>query len=448
MAQAAPANPVLSLLARVRHEVVDRDLADAPFSERVLILPIRVAILAGTGVFRHQILVFAAALTYISIVSLVPTLAVAFAMFKAFGGLEQAKLVLMPKLMAYVAVGSQAVVESKVQEFIDNVQSGTIGSVGIVVLLLVVVFLLSAIEYAFNQIFETPRSRAFLHRVAAYWTLVTITPTALLIGVGMPATLKRFSPNAWAMLDGTSLGFLLSLVVPLVLVCLAFALLYYFIPNARVAPHAAVAGAIVGGSLWWIAVHSYAYYATLAVAYSKIYGSLGVVPILLLWIWLTWLIVLLGAEVAAAVQYMPTAPLTPDTRPASQALRELLALRVMAAVARRYDAGEAPASVDDLCADTHAPSRLTVEAVHQLREAGLLLESTEGKLVASVDPKRLAPADILHALRHHGDDTVWAERDDTTEALARWQAEQDAAAGRAPRITLLELPATASSMRH
>jgi membrane protein len=448
MSQVVPVNPVFAVLARIRHEVVERDLADAPLSEKALVLPIRVAILAGTGIFRHQILVFAAALTYISIVSLVPTLAVAFAMFKAFGGLEQAKLVLMPKLMAYVAVGSQAVVDAKVQEFIDNVQSGTIGSVGIGVLLLVVVFLLSAIEYAFNQIFETPRSRAFLHRVAAYWTLVTITPTALLIGVGMPATLRRLSPTAWAMLDGTSLGLLLSLVVPLVLVYLGFALLYYFIPNARVAPHAAVAGAFVGGSLWWIAVHSYAYYATLALAYSKIYGSLGVVPILLLWIWLTWLIVLLGAEVAAAVQYVPTAPLTADTRPASRALRELLALRVMAAVARRYDAGEPPATVDDLCADTHAPSRLTVEVVHELRAAGLLLESTEGKLVAAVDPKRLAPAEILHALRHHGDDTVWAVRDDTTEALARWQAEQDAAAGRAPRITLLDLPATASSMRN
>lgn len=436
-----------SLLARLRHEVLERDLAHAPISERALLLPLRVLIVAVIGVFRHQILVFAAALTYISIVSLVPTLAVAFAMFKAFGGLEQAKRVLMPKLMAYVAVGSQAVVDAKVQEFIDNVQSGTIGSVGIVVLLFVVVFLLSAIEYAFNQIFESPRPRSFLHRVAAYWTLVTVTPTALLIGVGMPATLKRFSPNLWAILDGTTLGFLLGLVVPLLLVCLGFALLYYFIPAARVAPHAAIAGAVVGGSLWWIAVHSYAYYSTLALAYSKIYGSLGVVPILLLWIWLTWLIVLFGAEVAAAVQYMPTAPLASDAQPASQSLRELLALRLMAAVARRYDAGVPPATLDDLCADAHAPSRLTHEAVRQLREAGLLLESTDGRLVATVDPKRLGPADILHALRHHGDDTVWAEHDDTTEALARWQAEQDAAAGRAPRITLLELPAGASSVR-
>jgi membrane protein len=448
MSQPAPATRILDLAARLRHEVFSRDLATAPRSERALILPIRVAILSATGVFRHQVLVFAAALTYISIVSLVPTLAVAFAMFKAFGGLDQAQRVLMPKLMAYVAVGSQAEVEAKIQEFIDNVQSGTIGSLGIVVLLLVVVFLLSAIEYAFNQIFETPRSRAWLHRIAAYWTLVTVTPTALLIGIGLPATLRRFAPTAWQMLDGTSLGFLLGLVLPLFIVCLGFALLYYFIPNARVSPLAACMGALVGGSLWWMAVHSYAYYAQLAVAYSKIYGSLGVVPIFLLWIWLTWLIVLLGAEVAAAVQYSPTAPLTPDVRPASQSLRELLSLRVMAAVARRYDAGLPPATADELCAETHAPSRLVVDVVHQLREAGLLLESTDGKLVATVDPKRIAPTDILHALRHHGDDSVWAERDDTTEALARWQAEQDAAAGATPRVTLLELPATASSMRH
>jgi membrane protein len=436
------------LWTRLRHEIAERDLAGAPLSERAIILPIRVVILALTGIFRHQVLVFAAALTYISIVSLVPTLAVAFAMFKAFGGLENARRVLMPKLMNYVAIGLQAAVESKIQEFVDAVQSGTLGTVGVLVLLLVVVFLLSAIEYALNQIFESPRPRGFLHRVAAYWTLVTVAPTALLIGIGLPASLKRFSPHLWAMVDGTTLGFLLGLVVPLVLVCLGFALLYYFIPAARVAPHAALIGAGVGGTLWWIAVHGYAYYAALALAYSKIYGSLGVVPILLLWIWLTWLIVLFGAEVAAAVQYAPTAPLVADVRPASQALRELLALRVMAAVARRYDAGHAPATIDDLCADTHAPSRLAVDVVQQLRDAGLLLESTDGRLVATVDPKRLSPADILHALRHHGDDTVWADRDATTEALERWQAEQDAAAGTTPRITLLELPATASSLRH
>jgi len=439
---------VFSWLRRLRYEVFERDLANAPPAMRAAVLPLRVAILAWTGIQRHRILINAAALTYISIVSLVPTLAVALAMFKAFGGLEQAKQELMPKLMAYVAVGSQAVVEASVQQFIDNIHGGTIGSVGIAVLLLTVVFLLSAIEDAFNQIFEAPRPRSFLHRVAAYWTLVTITPTALLIGITLPPTIRRFAPGAWEMLEGTTLGVLLAFVLPMLLVCLGFALLYYFIPKARVSPHAALAGAAVGGLLWWAAVHSYAYYAALAVAYSRIYGSLGVVPIFLLWVWLTWLIVLLGAEVAAAVQYVPTTPLAQEQRPASQALRELLALRVMAAVARRYEAGQPPASIDDLCAETHAPSRLTVEAVNQLRDADLLLESTDGKLVTTIDPKRLSAGEILHALRHHGDDTVWAEHDATTEALAEWQAELDRATSSSKRITLLDLPATASSMRH
>src|SRR5512147_1044740 len=117
------------LWTRLRHEIAERDLAGAPLSERAILLPLRVAIVSVTGIFRHQVLVFAAALTYISIVSLVPTLAVAFAMFKAFGGLEQARRVLMPKLMNYVAIGLQAAVESKIQEFVDNVQSGTLGSV-------------------------------------------------------------------------------------------------------------------------------------------------------------------------------------------------------------------------------------------------------------------------------------------------------------------------------
>jgi membrane protein len=434
-------NWVVGLVGRARHEIVGRDLSAAPASTLLVLLPLRVGVHVWHGIRSHQLFIRAAALTYVTLVSLVPTLAVAFAMFKAFGGLDTAKAQLIPKLLDYIAVGSQSIVEARIEEVLANIHGGAIGGVGTVFLLGSVVFLLSGMEDAFNKIWEAPRPRSLFRRITVYWTLVTITPTLLMLGLTLPTTLGRIAPVVWAPEQIGAFGVLVSLVLPLVFIWLGFSLLYFFVPNARVAPNAAVIGAMVGGTLWWGAVHAWTNLSGMAIAYSKIYGSLGVLLVFLFWVFLTWLIVLGGGEVAASVQHVAWTPAVAEPQQVSQSTRELLALRVMAAVARRFRDGDAPATITHLCAEVHAPGTLTAHAVHQLRTAGLLGDvGTEGRLVPLRDPACTSPADVLHALRHCGEHAIWDRDDPTTRALARWQEDVDrAAADAAPRISVLDL---------
>jgi membrane protein len=420
----------------VRHQVLERDLSSAPWLERALLLPLRIGALAANNMGRHQLPTRAAALTYVSLFCVVPTLAVAFAIFRAFGGLEWARTEIMPRLLQYLAAGSQAVVEAQIQAFLDNIHGGALGGLGVVLLLGSAIFLVVGVEDAFNRIWESPRSRSPIRRMTMYWTILTVPPLLLVGGLRLPAVLQRTAIVQWAIDHSHTLTVLIALVLPLLLIWLGFTLLYVFVPNTRVSPVAAGLGAFVSATLWWTALrYAYAGVAAMGITYSKIYGSLSALPIFLFWLFLTWLIVLLGAEIAAAAQHVPLTPARTTSRPVSQATRELLAMRVMTAVARRFRDGAPALLADELPAEVHAPAFLTNEAVQHLCDAELLAEVGETRrLLPQRDPTILSPTDLLQALRHSGDEAIWDADDPTTKALARWQADVDGAADRANAV--------------
>jgi len=383
---------------------------------------LRVLRAVARGFQRHELSTRAAALTYGTLFSLVPTLAVAFAMFKAFGGMEQAREVLLPILMDYIAVGSREVVEAQVDEFIANVHGGAIGGIGTVVLLLGVTSLMSAMEGALDRVWDVPAGRSFVQRATMYWTTITVTPTLLLAGATLPATVSSFGPLAW--LGGTFVGALIGFVLPLVLVVVGFTALYVIVPNTRVPLRAAVVGAVIGGVLWFAAVYGYAVYASMSVTYSRMYGSLGALAVFLVWIYLSWMIVLLGAEVAAAVQSLESADdEVPEASELSAAAREMVALRVLAAIARRFLEGRPPATREALAEDARLPPGQVAWAVLQLHALdAMIVEDDEGRLMPARDPRRLSPAEVLEALRRRGEEARWDDDDPAArrlEGLAR-----------------------------
>ena len=426
-----------TLTRSLGHEVFERDLSKAPWLESCLLMPLRVAGLAAGNMGRHQLPIRAAALTYVTLFSLVPTLAVAFAVFRALSGLEWARQEIMPRLMAYVAAGSQAVVEAQIDAVIDNIHGGAIGGVGIVFLLGSAIFLVAGVEDAFNQIWESAKPRSLIRRITVYWTILTVPPLLLMGGLRIPTLLQRFGANPLAIEATPAVSVLLALIVPLLLICMGFTLLYLFIPNAPVKIGPAVVGAVAGGTLWWVALrYAYAGVEAMSVTYSKIYGSLSALPIFLFWVFLTWLIVLFGAEIAAAVQHAPWTPVRRSRRPVSQSARELLALRVMMEVVRRFRDGAPPASVEDLYDEIQAPMGLTNDAVQQLCAAGMLAQAgDQQRLLLQRDPAAVSPTELLQALRHAGDDAIWDGEDPTTVALGAWQTDADRAATEAGAST-------------
>lgn len=424
----------LSLLTRLRWRWADvwrRDLAESGPLERAGLTIVRALVLIARGVSEHALATRAAALTFTTIFSLVPTLAVAFAMFKAFGGLEDATDVLLPKILDYLAVGVREQAAVGIRDFLGNIHSGAIGAVGFLFMVMAVISLIGGMESAFNEIWGARRSRSYLQQLTTYWTIVTIAPTLLLIGVSLPSMLRRFLPLRWV-LEHTGTGdVFFGWLLPVAFVCGAFTLLYAFITHAHVPLFAAAIGGVVGGVSWFAAAHAYAWYAQNSAYYTTVYGSLAAVPIFLFWVYVSWSIVLLGAETAFASQHLRIAReqiLVPELGTRG---RELLALRVVEETCRRFLRGAGAPSSDDVAEALGASARLVNQVVPDLVEVGALVSLSDGdrpRLLPARDPADLTPSEVVRRLRARGPDDAWTEDDATLALRRRYDTAEDAAA--------------------
>lgn len=392
------------------------------------ITQLRIYFIIARGFVRERLNLRAAALTYITIFSLIPVLAVSFAVFNAFGGLKQVQDKLLPELLDMLTVGSGDQVRGKIEEFIANIHGGAIGAAGTFLLFFSVVSLLGGMEKAFNDIWGVRRDRSFFQRFTIYWTMVTVTPVLLAFALLLPEYFERIHALTW-LLEKTHLtGAFFGVLLPFVLTWFAFTLTYAFMPNTAVRPLPALVGGFTGAFLWKAAIWGFKVYAVGAVKYSQIYGSLAVIPIFLLWIYLNWVLVLFGAQVCFATQNVATYRNERRALDAPQALRELLALRIMVAASRAFLDGKHAPVPWELARDFNAPVRLVNDVVHQLAEADLLLEvGDEPGLIPARDPDSVSPADVLDTLRQWGEIRIRLKGDRATRRLSQLLEEAEQA---------------------
>ena len=245
----------------------------------------------GKEMERTQLLLVASSLAYTTILSLIPLLAVSFAIFQAFGGLEKLYGTIEPMILSNLAEGSSDEVIQKIREMIKNANGSAVGLGGFVGLVFTSMSMLASVEKAINRIWGAPLNRSFFSRISAYWLFITLGPLALAVGVGA-ATSADF-PIARILPGGTGL-FLMTVV--------GFTAIYKWVPHTRVhALYAAISGAFAA-VLFILAQFGFRLYTSRVLTYSKIYGSLGAIPIFILWIYIVWVVVLAGAALTAALQ--------------------------------------------------------------------------------------------------------------------------------------------------
>lgn len=240
---------------------------------------------------RVHLPLVASSLAYDTILSIIPVLAVSFAVFHAFGGMEKLLETLEPMILSNLAHGTGEEVAQALHGFIDNVHANAVGAGGFVGLIVTTMIMLSSAETAINHIWGATKSRSLFQRISTYWLFVTLGPLALAVAVGAATSsempLTRFLPGGAGKL-------LLSVGI---LFCI-----FQFVPNCRVNWRYSFISAALTGVFWDGASVAYEIYTKKAVSYSKIYGSLGAIPILLVWIYIMWLITLTGAAFTAALQ--------------------------------------------------------------------------------------------------------------------------------------------------
>lgn len=341
---------------------------------RFLIQQARVSVIVGRGFARDRIRLRAAALTYISLLSLVPLLAVVFSIFKGLGGFKSFEDRLKPFLYQNLAAGAQETVRDYIEKFVENVNAGAIGGIGIVFLVFTVVSLLENIEMAFNDIWGLKKDRSLFQRFVTYWSMITVGP--ILLGASLTLTASLQS-NAFVakLIESSPHSHRLLSLAPILLTWTGFTLLYIIMPNTKVRFSPALIGAVIAGSIWELAKYGYTYFTAKAFQYHAIYGSLGTVPIFLLWLYLTWLIVLFGARVAFANQNVNTYTDEERSMAASHALREFIALRVMAEIAACYRSGRPPPQAEAIAGGLNLPVRLVNDVIYVLVSGSLVTEA-------------------------------------------------------------------------
>ena len=250
-------------------------------------------------------LIMAAALSYTSLLSLVPLLAIALAILAAFPAFEGVRGELQSTLLQYLVpeVGEQ--LRRVIANFIGN--AGKLTAVGVLGLAVTAVLLLVTIEDALNHIFRVSRPRSPLSRLLVYWTVITLGP--LLLGASLSLSAWVFAADGWAMRHGlAAMAGAVSALFPLVLLTALFSLLYSAVPNRAVRMADAATGGAVAAIAMAVLRWGFHLYVTSAHAYESVYGALAVVPLLLFWMYLAWAAVLAGAELTAALPEWRAAP--------------------------------------------------------------------------------------------------------------------------------------------
>jgi membrane protein len=359
----------------------------------------RIAVTVVWAAWDGQLNLRAMSLVYTTLLSLVPMIAVTFSVLKAFG----AQYRIQPLLVRGLAPlgDTSGVIAARLVEFVNNLQVGVLGALGLAGLFFTVVSLLGKIEEALNAIWLVRRSRGFARKFSDYLSIVLVGPVLVFTALAILASAQSYwlvrwlmdiAPVQWVVL------FAASQVMPLILFAAAFTFLYRFVPHTRVPLGSALVGGSVAAVLWHLAGLAFARFVATSAQYAAIYSGFAILVVFLIWIYVGWLVVLIGAQVAYAHQY-PTAYLE-SRRPHGFARRERIALGLLAEVTRRHLAHRPPCRLNQLAAALDAPLSTVDELVDTFVRRGILLRASEPEGIALArPPESVALVETLDAVR-------------------------------------------------
>jgi membrane protein len=387
------------------------------------------AILVAEGFARDQLLLRATQLTYLSLLSLIPALALVVAVIDLIGGGEQVVRQLF-ELATAVPVEARDYILARVKDF----QFGALGPLGGALLLATTVLAIGNVERALNAVWGVRETRPWGRRIPDYLAVLVVAP--LVVGVAIPlrATLESQGLLQWALRHPdfeaayeTGLRQL-----PTLIFVLGFWLLYWFLPNTRVRWLSALLGGVAAGLLFGVAQQAYVGLSIGAARAGAVFGVLANGVLFLVWVYISWAIVLFGAEVAYAHQTLPLYRREVRGEPAGPAAREALGLAIAVQCARAFRDGAPPWTAEALSETLDVPLRTVRSVLDQLCAAGLVAPcggDFEGAVQPARSLERIRVADLLAALRGSRETALAAP--EVARAVAEVLAEVDRAAAAA-----------------
>jgi membrane protein len=347
--------------------------------------------------------------------------------------------VVSPADAANARVTAQLVVAEHIHEFIHNTRSGALGVTGMALLVFVALSMLDSIEGTFNDIWGVERGRNWFKRLARYWMALTLGPLLIAVAVGLAGGSHLQATRS--LMEHTPGVHLLFKFGTLLCIWLAFALLYEFTPNTKVHFSAALVGGMVSGTLWHLNNLFGFLYVSRVITNSRMYGSLGLIPVLMAGLYLSWVILLFGAQIAYAFQNRKIYLQEKAMETVPQRDREILALRLMSSIGRRFYRREKPAAIQEISDELEIPSKLVQQVLQRLLDAQIVTEVSGAAAFVPARPLETITAhDILMALRAgHGESPPAFGSPCTREVLDEFEKIEHAERAAAEPVTLLTL---------
>jgi len=413
------------VISFIRTDIWRIRLDDLPFGKSFLIRQLRIIILAIRGYDEDKCFVRASSLTFYTLLSIVPVVAMFFGVAKGFGF----EKVLERRL--YENFPGQEEILVKVVNFahslLQETQGGIIAGIGMAVLFWSVLKVLNNIERSFNEIWEIKTGRSWGRKFSDYLSIMLISPIFIIMSgsvtVFITTEVEQITQRIALIGMFSPLIFFMLKLLPYILVWMLFTFLYILMPNTKVNFKAGLVGGIVAGTLYQIAQFAYIGFQIGAARYSAIYGSFAALPLFLMWLQISWWIVLFGAELSFANQNVDTYEYEPDCLNISPGFKKLLTLQVTHLLIKNFSNGEKPLTYSQISNHLNMPVRLVHQIIFDLIESGLVSETrTKADKEFAYQPARdinkMTIQYVLEALDQSGTDDIPVAKTEDYQALS------------------------------
>lgn len=401
---------------------------------------LRIIVLAVRGYSEDKCKFRASALTFFSLLSIVPVIALMFGIAKGFGLEKRIEGLILENMKGHEEIAGRLINFSN--SLLENAKGGLIAGIGVVFLLWAVIKVLSNIESSFNDIWGIKKSRHIGRKFSDYLSVILICPILLVVSSSATVIISTQIKLLIQKLPlfSSAGGLIVSLLrlLPYCSIWLIFTFIFIFMPNTRVRFKSGLVGGIVAGTIFQLVQWAYIHFQVGVAKYGAVYGSFTALPLFLIWLQVSWLVVLFGAELSFAHQNVDTYEFEPDCLSASHSFKRLLSLLITSLLVRNFCEGEKPWDASQISQKLEIPIRLARQILFELVEAGVISEAKmqeEYKEVAyqpGRDVDLLSVKYVVDALEERGNADIPVVKSGELDKLSNCLNEFSAAIEKSP----------------
>ncbi|MEM7502010.1 MAG: YihY/virulence factor BrkB family protein [Pseudomonadota bacterium] len=351
-----------------------------------------------------QLTMRAMSLVYTTLLSIVPLLAFSFAILKGLGKFDDLEPYL-PGLLAPAFGDESTRITQEILTLVNNVRGSVLGGFGLAFFLYTAISMVQKVEESFNYVWYVAKPRSFARRFSEYLVVLLVGPMLMVTAIGMITSIRSNTVVQY-ILNNPQLGSLFvyaGKIVPYLLISGVFTFLYMFMPNARVRLRSALVGGVCGGVMWATVGAVFTTFVLYSTRTLAIYAGFAVAITTLVWLYLNWLILLIGSQIAFYHQRPAFLRIGRREPRPSNAIRERLALNIMYLAGSAFRNPRGPLTFGELSTETKIPSLTLTPVVNALEKAGLLITTDKEELIPGREMSRIPLRDILNVVRVAGE---------------------------------------------